>query len=194
MSGQLPISGLLFLDACCLLNLFATDRIEEILSCLPYRCATSRLVAAKEVLSIGTSGGATGLSEREVIPPDRLERLPDLGILDLETDAEVSAFVRFALELADGEASVCALALTHQGGVATDDRKALRVLARDAPTVSTVQTPELLHDWAQRLKLPDHEVLGALRRVRDRGRFYPRRDAPKFDWWDGHFRISGACP
>src|SRR6266852_9594774 len=114
MSGQLSKSGLLFLDACCLRNLIATDRIEEILSCLPYRCATSRLVATKEVLSIGPGGGATELSEREVIPPARLERIQNLRILDLETDAEVGAFVRFALELGDGEASVCALALTQQ--------------------------------------------------------------------------------
>jgi hypothetical protein len=187
MPRPLPEAGLLLLDACCLLNLCATGRTQEIVACLPYRCATSRFVATREILSLVLGGEGDEPPQREVISPNWLESIENLGILDLQSDEEISQFVRFAMELDDGEASVCALALTRGGGVATDDRKALRILAHAAPSVPTLQTPELLHEWAQRLKVPENEISAALHRVQRRGRFYPRRDAPKFDWWEGFF-------
>src|SRR5436305_9461663 len=117
--------SLVLLDACCLINLLATGRCEEILRRLPYRFATSRLVATREVLS------------------QRLESMESLALLDLATEDEVAGFVRFAAELDDGEASVCALAVVGHGTVATDDRKALRVLGRIAPHIASLQTPEI---------------------------------------------------
>lgn len=185
MSEERPEVPLLLFDACCLMNLFATGRIEEILGCLPFRCATSRLIASQEVLAIAVEGGlATEPLGREVLPPSRLESMADLTLLDLETDEELAAFVGFALALDDGEASVCSLAMARGGGVATDDRKALRIMAEVTPPVLTVQTPALLYEWAERLKPPEADICSALRRVQRRGRFYPRVGAPRFEWWE----------
>src|SRR5947209_14313438 len=92
-------------------------------------------------------------------------------------------FVRFALELDDGEASVCALAIAHRGYLATDDRKALRVFRREVPQALLVQTPELLYEWARLSKAADAEIRRVLIAVRRQARFYPRRDAPRSDWW-----------
>jgi len=114
--------------------------------------------------------------------------MPNLALLDLETDQELAGFVGFALELDDGEASVCSLAVARGGGVATDDRKALRIMAGLTPPVLTVQTPELLYEWAERLKLPEAEIRSALRQVQRRGRFYPRVGAPRFEWWETFFQ------
>lgn len=180
--------GLLLLDACCLINLLATGRIEEILSTLPYRFATSRLVATTEILTIVRDVEPDAPLEREVIFPAQLEAMEDLTLLDLVTDEEIADFVRFAVELDDGEASVCASAIAHQGAVATDDRKALRVLGRVAPRVPTVQTPELFYTWARVSRANEREIGEVLRAVRNRGQFHPRRDAPCFEWWDSHFR------
>ncbi len=184
MSEERPEAPLLLFDACCLINLFATGRIEEILGCLPFRCATSRLVASREVLAIAVEGLATEPLGREVLPPSRLGSMADLALLDLETDEELAAFVGFALALDDGEASVCSLAAVRGGGVATDDRKALRIMAELTPPVLTVQTPDLLYEWAERLKLPEADICSALRRVQRRARFYPRVGAPRFEWWE----------
>jgi hypothetical protein len=161
MPRQTP--ALVLLDACCIINLFATERVEEILSCLPCRFATSRLVATQEGLE-------------------------SLTLLDLLTEREKSDFIRFAAELDEGEASICALAVSRGGGVATDDRKALRLLGQVAPAVRTIQTPELFYDWAHVSRVPEREVTDALRAVRHRARFYPRRDAPRFEWWARHLR------
>src|SRR3954452_17677345 len=165
MAGKAAKGTLLLLDACCLINLLATDRIEEILACLPFRFATSRFVATREVLAIAHDTDEGSPLEREVIPTSVLENLASLTFLDLTTGQELADFVRFASVLDDGEASVCALALGHGGGVATDDRKALTVLNREEPQVLTVQTPELLHDWAQLSGVPATEVGRVLRSV-----------------------------
>ncbi len=183
MPRDLPQGSLLLLDACCLINLFATGRIQEILQTLPYDFATSRLVATKEILSIAQ----TGETGREVMSPERLESL-NLAILDLSSEEEIAGFVRFAIDLDDGEASICALAVTRGGAVATDDRKALRLLDGLTHRVSVVQTPELVHEWARLSRAPQGEIGQILRAVRQRARFYPRRDAPEFDWWDTFFR------
>lgn len=172
---------LLLLDACCLINLFATGRMEEILASLPYRFATSRWVASKEVLSVGQSVVPGVPPEREIIPTTRLEEL--LTLFDLTTEEEMNDFIRFVVELDDGEAGVCTLAISRGGMVATDDRKALRVLAERAPQVPTLQTPELLYDWAQRTEAEAADVSEVLRNIRYRARFWPRRGAPRSDWW-----------
>lgn len=189
--GSFPERPLILLDACCLINLFATERIEEILTSLPYRFATSRLVATKEVLSITRPTEAEGPLEREIIEPRRLEDLENLSLLDLTTQEEMADFVRFAADLDDGEASICALAISYKGRVATDDGKALRLLRRTAPEVVTVQTPTLLYEWAHFCKIPEVTLGDVLRSVRDRARFYPPRNAPHFEWWA---KVTAAPP
>lgn len=162
---------LLLLDACCLINLFVTGRCEEILSVLPYRLATSGLVAAREVLSTGAA----------------LTSTENLALLDLVSEGELTGFVHFATMLDDGEASICALAVSRKAGVATDDRKAIRLLSQEYPLVSVVQTPELLYEWARAAKPAERVIREALHAVRDRARFYPRQDAPRFEWWAKFF-------
>jgi hypothetical protein len=183
MTGKVLKSKLLLLDACCLINLLATGRMEDILGILPFLFATSRLIATKEVLVIARDADEEALVEREVIPSAALENSDHLTLMDLSTEQELEDFVRFAADLDDGEASVCALALAHGGGVATDDRRALRVLSQEAPQVLTVQTPELLHEWALRSKAPTSEIARVLRMIEQRARFRPRSGAPWFEWW-----------
>jgi predicted nucleic acid-binding protein len=172
---------LVLLDACCLINLLATGRAEEVLSVLPYQFATSRLVALEEVLSIAEAGELTGF-------PVRVDQLENLTLIDVTSDEETADFVRFSTLLDAGEASLCALAIHRSAVVATDDRKALRALLREKPQVSTLQTPDLLYEWACCTKPSEREIAEALRAVRSRARFYPRRDTPRFEWWAGFFR------
>lgn len=169
----------LLLDACCIINFLATGRIEEILTGLPYAFATSRLIVDKEVITVMRASGT-----REAIPPSRLEVLPGLSILDLSGDEELNSFIHFATHLDDGEASVCALALSRKGAVATDDRKVIRLLAGTRPEVQVIQTPELLFQWARLLRLKDTEARKLIYAVEQYARFRPRRDAPRADWWE----------
>lgn len=179
--------SLVFLDACCLINLFATGRVEEILEVLPYRFATSELVADEEVLAIRGATAPEGGLEREIVTPRRLSTPDLIAILPIASEREQAELVRFAADLDDGEASVCALAVVHGGAVATDDRKALRMLDQKERAVPVLQTPELLQEWAGS-GVADVAVREALTGVRVRGRFYPRGDAPAFAWWESFFK------
>lgn len=190
MSARIPEGGLLLLDACCLINLFASGRMEAVLGLLPYRFGTSELVADREVLSIRGAPATDDEPERIALAPRDLEGL-GFAVLPVASEEEQAEFVRFAAELDDGEASVCALAMVHGGGVATDDRKALRILGRfgnEVSTLWTIQTPELLFQWAQRSGASAAEIREVLRMVADRGSFYPRPGAPRYDWWEQYLR------
>jgi predicted nucleic acid-binding protein len=181
MAARVPEGCPLLLDACCIINFFATGRIQEILQCLPYDCATSRMIVDNEIIAVARS---TTPMMREVIPRSRWESLASVKILDLSGDEEFAEFVRFAAQLDDGEASVCALAVARGGAVATDDRKAIRLLSRLHPQIPVVQTSELLYEWTQLAGIPDDEIAPILRAVQQGARFSPRRDAPRFDWWE----------
>ncbi len=186
MSAKPAEGTLLLLDACCIINLYATGQIEEIFRHLPYRLAASRLVVEREVLTVRRAMDAAGNPDREPVSLTTLESSGLLAIMDISSYEEKAEFAGFAAELDDGEASVCALAVIHGGAVATDDRKALRILSsRGMPAL---QTPELLFEWARRAQVPRAQVGEVLRTVRDLARFYPRRAAPHFLWWNSFFR------
>jgi predicted nucleic acid-binding protein len=167
---------LLVVDACCWINLFATGHIEGIVTAL--RLVVSRYVAEEEVLSVLT---VTGGEERCDFTKLRTTRL--VSIRDIETLEEKRELVRFAAHLDDGEASVCALAVVCGGAVATDDRKSIRILGQLAPGVSVVQTPELLHEWAERAHPPRELLSVTLHAIQSRARFSPRSNVPFYPWW-----------
>jgi len=183
----------IFLDACCLINLFATGRAEEILAALPHRFAVARYVVEEEILEIGVEEAdevAASEDERESLHP-LLAELVGKGTLekhDVASPEEEAELVRFAAELDDGEAHTCALALVRGARVATDDRKAIRVFGsawkrqgREGDPV--LRTSELLFAWARGHGLGDPEIGPIVRAIARRASFFPPRDDPHFDRW-----------
>lgn len=168
---------LLLLDACCLINLAATGIPDEILLSLPHDCATSDLVISTEVLSILSEDGL----EREPIQPSALTGLSVLS----PSEEELVSFLQFAMDLDDGEASVCALAQSRGGAVATDDRKAIRIAGGARPSIPILQTPDLLYEWQEISGSSHLEMCEIVRAIERRARFRPRRDHRLFSWWDG---------
>lgn len=170
---------LLLIDACCVINLCASKQIAGVLEALPYRCAVARYVVEKEALAIVRDDGEA--DERE---PIELAPMIDQGLLHVvgvDSEDERDYFVRFARHLDDGEAQTCALAVVHRGTVATDDKKALRLLEREG--VAALQTPELLHAWADHSGADPALVATTLRRIETLANFRPGKAAPLHDWW-----------
>jgi predicted nucleic acid-binding protein len=174
----LKTGSLLVVDACCWIDLFATGQIEQIVAALPHRLATSRYVAEAEVLTVFSDTGAEARCDFGGLRANGL-----VEIVEIETLDEKRELVRFAAHLDDGEASVCALAVVRGGRVATDDRKAINTLARLAPEILVLQTPELLHAWAELTRPASDRLRAVLRAVQTGARFWPRREAPFSDWW-----------
>ncbi|HEV7667645.1 MAG TPA: hypothetical protein VGS22_03910 [Thermoanaerobaculia bacterium] len=182
MPRAIPEGRLFLLDACCLINLLTTERAGEILEALPYRWAVPRFVAENEVLRLGVKRGSHGEVQRPITVAE-IRAETGVEILDIESPIEIKERLRFGELLDQGEANACALAVGRQGGVATDDKKALALLARTAPEVPTLQSPEILFESLEGNRWTDLEVRRMLRAIRDRAKFVPHRGAPHFDWW-----------
>ena len=172
---------MLLLDASCLLNLYATDRLTEIAAALPWQLAVVDYVMEQEVLYVITNGAEGDQEER--FPVD-LSPLVDAGlllVLRLETPTEEASFVELAAILDDGEAVTGAIAFNRGHLVAIDDRKARGVLSEKAFSRGLVSTLEILHQWC--VSVPVEEVAQALRAMRRRARYVPSQQDPLYAWW-----------
>ena len=188
-----PRTDRVVLDACCLINLFATGRPREILAALPVRWSVSRYVAEEEVLEIAREDEpAAGTRDRgRVALHPLLAELISQGIielLDVTSEEEQGQLVRFAAQLDDGEAHTCALAIVRGARVATDDRKAIRVLRAawqplDRGSQPELRTSEILFSWAQASSIDRAELVHVVGAIARRASFFPPRDDPGFDRW-----------
>jgi hypothetical protein len=167
----------LALDADVLMNLLATDRLEEILVAS----------GARGILCPRTRAESIYLNPRSPSDPrETIDLSPhiDSGILveaSLDED-ETATFIRFAAEVDDGEAQVLAVGLHRGLIVATDDRRARNVAAREG--IGLLSTPELILAWAVRAGRRSDEHRQAITDIEIRARFRPRPGDPSRSEWD----------
>jgi hypothetical protein len=171
------------LDACTLLNLYATGALGEILAGLPYRFAVVETVLREEALYVLRPGRVP--PEHEAVDLSREIGAGTLELTDVDGDAEAERFIALAMELDDGEARTLAVAWSRGWSVATDDRKAHRVAARVCPNVPLLRTLELVQEWAAAHANSHERLRELLILMRDRGNFFPGRHDPSVMWWRG---------
>jgi len=166
------------IDSCCLINLCATGRLEEMLSATDMTWKLSAAVA-RESLYLRRLDGA-GNPERE--PIDLKPHLAS-GLLEQvapRNQAELDTYVALAAQLDDGEAT-CLAVCQHRGWwLASDDAKALRMA--NELTVRSTDTPRIIKTWADAGVEPA-EISAALQAIEARARFLPRASHPLFAWW-----------
>jgi predicted nucleic acid-binding protein len=182
VSGSAATRPLILLDACCLLNLYATGRIEEIVRSIRAQFGIVAVVAT-EALYVYRGGGGQDAQQRVPVDTSPLVAAGLLDILRPETELEHLSFVAFAAVLDDGEAMTAALAIHRGAAVATDDRKALRELRAQAPQVTLWSTASLIKQWAENCHITRSELGAALRDIRARSRFQPGAHDPLSGWW-----------
>lgn len=197
---------LVLLDACCVINLFATGRAEEILGALPYRYAVARYVAEEEVLEIDTEAQAESAETDESVRMSLRSSIRvlvengSLELLDVASPEEHRQLVRFAVHLDDGEAHTFALAFVRAARVATDDKKAIRVF-REAWTASEgprddsdpcISTSELLFQWADAREIEDSDLARVVRAIARRASFLPPRNDPHAERWLKLLRVRSG--
>jgi hypothetical protein len=168
-------------DACCLINLFASGAISDLLAA----CGADFYVPDK-VLS-------ETLTIRQPDPADAAQLIAvpiDLGAMlgagrlhecQLEGQVELDAFVQFASQLDDGEACCLAIAQSRGWMVATDDRKAIRIAGEMGIAVTT--TPELVKKWIDDRSPLQLEIRDLVRRIERFANFRPHRSSPLHAWW-----------
>lgn len=181
LGGETGGAGpLLLLDACCVINLFATRRVAEILTDLPYQFVVADVVQGEALL---LRSGAGESAEMEPVAWEPIVSTGLVIVLQLTGDEEEATYVELTASLDDGEAATCALALQRGLAVATDDRKARRIMSSRAPQLLLLSTLDLIRAWCSLRDLGAHETAHVLRNVRVGGRFMPPRGNPLRAWW-----------
>ena len=169
------------LDACCLINLCATNRFSDILQAQEGSFHVSAEVRG-EALAIYQP--ATDDAEKLVLTPIDLSPVVQSGMLKeckLERSAEMDSFVEFAVQLDDGEASCLAIAKSRGWCVATDDKKAIRLATAEGISVAT--TPQIIKKWVDVVVPDSGEVADVLFRIERFAKFRPHRTNIFFSWW-----------
>lgn len=172
---------LTLLDACSVVNLYATRAMGPILAAIGGPVAIVDVVE-REAQYVFRGGDGEDVRERE---PVALQPFIDEGLLKIvstDEEAELLTFIDLSQEVGEGEAMTAALAMHRGCIVVTDDRKATRVMLDRGVKLRT--SLELIRVWSQRSRLPESVLLAALIDLRQRGRYEPPRSHPLRDWWD----------
>lgn len=169
-------------DACCLINFFAAGNEESIFQ----TCGQFWIPAQvqNETLRVrrADEDDPAALVWQEI----DLNEAVAAGYLhtcQLEGQAEIDAFVRFAMQLDDGEASCLAIALSRGWTVATDDRKARRIASENG--IALISTPEVIQRWVDANSASGTDAGDLLRKIERFAKFRPRRSDPLYGWWVG---------
>jgi len=157
----------IILDACCAINLFGSDKAAEILQSIEKPAAIAEYVREKEVLRFD------------------LKPAIDSGLLTVvsPSERENSLTIDFAVDLDDGEAFTCALAVSRNWAVGIDDRRAISVLRRAEPWVQIVPSLELIKHWATVTAQTASTIHDVLENVRTKASYEPNRNHVLRGWW-----------
>ena len=170
------------LDASCLLNLYASGRLKEIAESLPEPLVVCDYVIEQEALFVIRKESEQDEEQKKSVDLSPFVSTGLIKVISMNSEDEKETFVDLATELDDGEAITIALA-EHRGClVATDDRKALRIISERAATRAT-STLELVKRWAELRKVARMEIKSVLTLIRTGASYYPGERDPLFSWW-----------
>ncbi len=174
------------IDACCLINLYASRKPVEIVRAfggeffVPDRVSNEALTIRKP----DEDKPAEDNAAKYLAEPIDLTEASDAGVIQgcrIEGQTENEHFVRYAMQLDDGEAACLAIAKRRGGRIVTDDKKAIRLAT--AEQIGVVTTGELVHHWAEVAKPKDDEVAEALRNIELFAHFRLGKSAKYYPWW-----------
>ncbi len=177
----------IILDACCVINLYASGQMRAILKVIPKNLSIATYVKENEVLKIysGPLDNVTASYEIIDLQPFIKDKL--LILVDIENELEENSYVNFSQKLDDGEAITGAIAINRNWAIATDENKAIKLFQNKAPHIVLVSTLELIKFWVDTTKPDEKVVQEAILNIKIRGRYEPHRNHSLFTWW-GKFR------
>lgn len=174
------------LDACCLINLYATGYMKSILESIPKQVAVATYVRDVEVTRIYSGPSEDITKETELInfQPFIDERL--LQVVCPENEAEENTVVNFSsvAALDSGEAITSAIAIHRQWSMATDDRAAISFFMRKMPYLHLLSTLDILKYWSD-TTCPQLTVIAImLENIQIRAKYKPHYKHHLYGWWE----------
>lgn len=170
----------LLLDACCLLNLFASGQGLNILKALPVQNVVTQIVRDDELKTLQTldDGKNEGAEQFQLALSQGF-----LTVVDFATETEAELFVNYAVILDDGEAATCAIAFQRNWAIATDDKKAISFAKKEAPQIQIISTLALVKYWADEINPDLNQLRLALESIRVKSKYIPNKSHPLYSWW-----------
>jgi len=181
----------LVVDACCTLNILATQIEHEIVQACDLRFVMSDR-AHGEALFLHSPPDEDGNRVKRSASTERLRSSGYLEIRELDTPALVDAFVECAAQLRDEDASCVALAGVLGLPLMTDDGKERRVARARFPRIELVSTLAVLRGAADALNLSEQDLLRVAANLRWGGNFAPPRKDPLSSWYGDLLRKAGV--
>ena len=170
------------IDACCLIDLLASGRAEEILRAT--RFAWHLPAAVQGEVQYVRQHDPAQPGHFIAVPAD-LTPLLSSGVLTLcqpDDLQEQARFVDYAARFrSDGEAMCLAIAEARGWPVATDDRKAIRVACQAGLTA--LSCPELIKAWAVTIRPDRTTLIRVLTDIQTFAHFRPTPTMPEADLW-----------
>ncbi len=173
----------LILDACCIINLYATDRMADILQVIPVQCQIASYVKDKEAKTVFDGTDEDG--KKRQTPIDLYPMVISGLIRIVEPDLVLLSpkILSFAVEgLGNGEAISGAIAHQYGWAIGTDEVKATKAFARILPQLQVVTTYELVRYWAVAENISGNVLRDILEKIRIRGKFIPAQNHPLYEW------------
>ncbi|HMN28708.1 MAG TPA: hypothetical protein PKE45_11215 [Caldilineaceae bacterium] len=174
----------LILDADCVISLYASGQMGEILAAIPRSITVTTYVAEREALWIWGEPDPAGVRPKHQI---ELQPFIDQGLLHLvqiDSEEEAEVFATFAAMIrGQGEAITGALAYCRNWAIVVDDRRARRLFTDHAPHLQLLYTLDLVKHWTDSTAAPSNLTTQALRNIRHRATYRPAADHPLFGWW-----------
>ena len=184
MVGFVFLHDCIILDACCVMNLYASRKMREILRTIPKSVAVAAYINDEEALWVYGGPDDNVTQEKERIDLQPLIESGLLAVVSPDSKIEQSTFVAFATILGDdGESVTGAIALHRNWAIATDDKKASRFFNHEAPQLQIISTLELLKHWADTMQPASEIVSATLRAIQQRANYKPSEKHPLYEWW-----------
>lgn len=165
-------------DTCVLINLLATNRLADIAPHVAPDLLVCSAVAGESIY-------LRPLDASQPPEPVTLDPLFASGVLtacDCANDIEEQLYINYALELDDGEAMSLAIAHARNLPLATDEKKARRVIQDNARHLRVISTAEILRAWST--GKTRSEISPVLDAIGIRARFRPPDEDPNLCWWN----------
>ena len=179
------------LDACGILNLYASGRFLSILTTLANEWY---LPSAVEKESQKYRQPDPEDPEKLIVVP--IDLLPAIngGVLtrcDCDSDEEIELYLQIAARISDdGESMGLAIAKCRGWSVLTDDKKARKIAAE--LRVNALSTTEIMKQWAESVKPGAAELSATLAAIERFANYVPARSAANYDWWVASIKARGT--
>ena len=170
------------LDACTVLSLYATYRIQEIVAAISSKFVITEYVLNEEVKYIFDEDG----KEKVRIHLQPFIKNGDILIADL-TDNEMETALNFMAEdNEDGEAFTGAIAFHRDWAIATDENKALTFFRKRTPQNQLFTTLDIIKYWTDSVEMSTAEISKILRDIQVRRGYKISRNHHLQTWWANH--------